>query len=303
MHGLRSYIFSAATTAAVLAGTFGHSTPATAIPDFGGIWDHPGLPAVEPLASGPTRLKNLSRTDDGIGNNLQMVGDYRNPILKPKAAARVKKFGEMSLTHFAYPTPRNQCWPGGVPFQFTDGNIMMLQTPGEITIVYHEDHQVRHIRMDSSHPEHVAPSWNGDSVGHYEGDTLVIDTVGVKIGPFAMVDWFGTPHSPALHVVERYRMLDFATAKEALDRNAKENHIIGVHPVDRGTHLQLFFTVEDPGSFTMPWSATVTYSHPNASPRGGNRNSEWEEQVCAENPHKYGVESDAAVPTAPIPDF
>jgi hypothetical protein len=58
------------------------------------------------------------------------------------------------------------------------------------------------------HPAHVTPSRYGDSVGHYEGDTLVIDTVGIKIGPFAMVDMFGTPHTEALHVVERYRLID-----------------------------------------------------------------------------------------------
>ena len=50
--------------------------------------------------------------------------------------------------------------------------------------------------MNQPHPVRVAPSWYGDSVGHYEGDTLVIDTVAIKIGPFAMVDMYGTPHSP-----------------------------------------------------------------------------------------------------------
>ena len=69
----------------------------------------------------------------------------------------------------------------------------------------------------------MTPSWYGDSVGHYEGDTLVIDTVGIKIGPFAMVDMYGTPHSPALHVVERYRLLDYEDAKDAIARNDKEN--------------------------------------------------------------------------------
>jgi hypothetical protein len=71
-------------------------------------------------------------------------------------------------------------------------------------------------RPPRADPAQVIPSWNGDSVGHYEDDTLVIDTVGVKDGPFpipiadlyAMVDLFGTPHTPALHVVERYRLLD-----------------------------------------------------------------------------------------------
>jgi hypothetical protein len=49
--------------------------------------------------------------------------------------------------------------------------------------------------MNEPHPARVTPSWYGDSVGHYEGDTLVIDTIGVKIGPISMVDMYGTPHT------------------------------------------------------------------------------------------------------------
>ena len=61
----------------------------------------------------------------------------------------------------------------------------------------------------------MTPSWR-NSVGHYEGDTLVIDTVGVKTDrPFAMVDMYGTPYSPALRVVERYRMVDYAEVQRA----------------------------------------------------------------------------------------
>ena len=71
----------------------------------------------------------------------------------------------------------------------------------------------------------MTPSWYGDSVGHYEGDTLVIDTVGMKVGKYSMVDWYGTPHSEALHVVERYRMLDYAAAKEGFERDAKEHNV------------------------------------------------------------------------------
>jgi hypothetical protein len=63
--------------------------------------------------------------------------------------------------------------------------------------------------MNQPHPAQPTPSWYGDSVGHYEGDTLVIDTVGtIAKRPFAMVDLYGTPYTPALHVVERYRLLD-----------------------------------------------------------------------------------------------
>jgi hypothetical protein len=90
--------------------------------------------------------------------------------------------------------------------------MQLLRQPDKITILYSNDHEVRHVRMNQSHPVRVTPSWFGDSVGHYEGDMLVIDTVGVKVGPFAMVDMYGTPHTDALHVVERYRLLPSACA-------------------------------------------------------------------------------------------
>jgi hypothetical protein len=310
MQPRRRNILSWATLAAVaLLPAIGQSTiPAVAaapIPDFGGVWDHPGLPGFEPLASGPTSLVNLSRREGGVSNNMQLVGDYRNPILKPQTAATVKKFGEMSLAHIGYPTPRNQCWPGGVPFEFTNNGLMMLQKPDEILVIYRGGPQVRHIRMNQPHPAKAKPSWYGDSVGHYEGDTLVVDTVGVKIGPFAMVDWYGTPHSPALHVVERYRLLDYDAAKEGLARNKKENFIgdFRVNPNDKGKHLQLFFTVDDPDVFTTPWSATITYGRVNPLPGRVSQISEWEENVCAENPRKYGTERDAQVPASDKPDF
>ncbi len=269
---------------------------AASIPDFSGMWGHPWLPGFEPLASGATSLTNRSRRN-GTGNILQLVGDYTNPILKPEAAATVKKLGEMSIDHFGFPNPRNQCWPNGVPFVLSVNGMEMLQQPDKITMIYQEDHQVRQVRMNQPHPTHVTPSWYGDSVGHYEGDTLVIDTVGMKAGPFAMVDWFGTPQSPALHVIERYRLLDYEAAKDGLERAAKENARAQAAAVDidyRGQHLQLTFTVEDDGVFTTPWSATVTFGHP-ADP--------WLELVCAENPNKYGTEKDARIPTAAKPDF
>ena len=269
------------------------------IPNLSGQYNHLGIPGFEPLASGPTSLVNLRRREGNVGNNRQLVGDYRNPILKPETAATVKMFGEMSLDHYGYPTPRNQCWPGGVPFEFTNNLIQVLQKPNEILILYNGDHQIRHVRMNQSHAAHATPSWYGDSVGHYEGDTLVVDTVGVRVGPYAMVDWYGTPRSPSLHVVERYRLMDYAGAKDGLERSAKENFI----PDYRGTfdekskYLQLLFTVEDPATFTMPWSATITYERQNPA------TSTWDEDVCAENIHKYGTEKDPAVPMAEKPDF
>jgi hypothetical protein len=69
-------------------------------------------------------------------------------------------------------------------------------------------------RRNQSHPAKVIPSWHGDAVGHFEGDTLVIDTVGIKTDrPFAIIDLFAMPYTEKLHVVERYRLLDHEAAK------------------------------------------------------------------------------------------
>jgi hypothetical protein len=69
----------------------------------------------------------------------------------------------------------------------------------------------------------VTPSWYGDSVGHYEGDELLVDTVGIKIGRFSMIDWFGTPYTEALHLVKRYRLLDYEATMKAVEWGAKEH--------------------------------------------------------------------------------
>ncbi len=231
------------------------------IPDFSGIWWHPSLPGFEPLASGPTSLTNRSRRN-GVSNYDQLVGDFTNPILKPETAEIVKNFGELSLKGITFPSPANQCWPEPVPYIYKNFAFQIFQQPDKITIIYDQDHEVRHVRLNESHPAEVTPSWYGDSVAHYEGDTLVIDTVGTKTNrPFAMIDLYGTPYTEKLHVVERYRLLDYEDAKEGLERDAKENQRppVGIDRNYRGKYLQIYFTVEDEGVFTMPWSATITY--------------------------------------------
>jgi hypothetical protein len=102
-------------------------------------------------------------------------------------------------------------------------------------------------------------------------------------------------------VVERYRLLDYEAAKEAEERGERENFSFPVSdpgfardPSYKGKGLQLQFTVEDEGVFTMPWSATITYRRPLG---------EWPEFVCAENPHGYYPGKHAALPTADKPDF
>jgi hypothetical protein len=295
----------------------GGAHSAASIPDFSGLWSHPSYPGFEPPLSGPGPVVNKTRRRQLVGADRRplpaataplvsdfshLVGDYTNPILRLNAADAVKKDGEMELSGVGAPVPANQCWPGGVPFVFWNFGMQMLQQPDKITILYSFDHEFRQVRMNQPHLARVTSSWNGDSVGHYEGDTLVIDTVGINVGPFAMVDMYGTPHTEALHVVERYRLLDYEATIEAAERDVKENSQVpnndvynglAVDPDYKGKGLQLQFTVEDLGVFTTPWSATITYRRA--------LDKEWLEYVCAENTYEsYGKR---AVPTADKPDF
>ena len=283
-------------TAVVVTPAFGQPG-AESVPDFSGVWLHT-LPGFEPLPSGPTALVNRSRRANGTGDILRLAGDYSNPILKPEAAEVVKQHGELGLNGIGDPNPRNQCWPEGVPFLFTNGPTVLVQQPDKVTILYAYNHEVRHVRMNQPHPAKVTPSWYGDSVGHYEGDTLVIDTVGMKIGPYSMVDWYGTPHSPALHVVERYRLLDPQAAKDGFERDAKQHNVAdGMRNTNpRGKYLQLQFTVDDKAVFTTSWTATMTFGS------GGDSPTDWTEQACAENIQWYSGK-DADVPRAGKPDF
>jgi hypothetical protein len=154
--------------------------------------------------------------------------------------------------------------------------------------------------MNAAHPAELKPSWYGDSVGHYENDTLVIDTFGMKVGPFAMMDLYGTPQTEKLHVIERFRLIEYEEAKEGLARDARENQPAQTYLIDRnyrGKYLQNRFTVEDPNVFTTPWTATVTY---------GRGSDHWPELVCAENRGEYyhGEQSkESEVPTATKFDF
>ena len=158
---------------------------AASIPDFSGVWSHPYWPGFEPPASGPgpvtNRLRLRGGPQRGVSDPRQLVGDYTNPILKPQAAEFVKKHGEMELSGVGSPTPTNQCWPEPVPYIFWTVAMRMLQQPDKIIILHGV--QVRHVRMNEPHPGRVTPSVYGDSVGRYEGDTLVIDTVGVRTVP------------------------------------------------------------------------------------------------------------------------
>jgi hypothetical protein len=271
---------------------------AASVPDFSGIWRHGSLPWLIPPASGPGPVTNRSRRkDNGTSNYDQPVGDYTNPILQPWAAEVVKKKGDLSLAGVTYPSPSNQCWPEPVPYLFKHMAMQMLQLPEKIVMLFNEDHEVRQVRMNQPHPAQVTPSWHGDAVGHYEGDTLVIDTVGIKANrPYAMIDLFGTPYTEKLRVVERYQLLDRAAVKDGLERAAKENWRPAgpVNPNYEDKYLQVHFTIEDEGTFTTPWTATMIYLRDRL---------EWPEVACAENTFGFHSDKDLGIPTANKPDF
>ncbi len=296
----------------------GGTKDATLIPDFSRVWMHPAFPWFEPPASGPGPVTNRSRWpqrpgDDsgsvavpplpagvqGVSDYDQLVGDYTNPILQPWAAAVVKKFGEMSMAGIVYGNPSNQCWPMPVPFIYKQFAVQIIQQPETVLIIYTAPStDVRRVRLNDRHPEPLIPSWYGDSVGHYEGDTLVIDTVGVKTDrPYAMIDLFGTPYTKSLHIVERYRLREYDDVKDAIERNKKENWLFNgdVFSKHRGKFLQLHLTIDDEGVFTTPWTATLTYV-PGPEVLS--------EAVCAENLHQYYYDqSDTNAPRAEKPDF
>jgi len=275
---------------------------ATSIPDFSGLWGRDSLNLESPL-SGPGPVVNMVHNAAGVMDMNKLVGDYTNPILKPEAAAILKRRGELSLAGMSVPNAHEQCRPEPPPFIFAVQFAMeMLQQRDEVTILYSHDNKVRHVRMNVPHPAHVVPSGQGDSVGRYEGDTLVIDTVGIKATPISTLDWYGTPHSDALHVVERYRLIDGEAAKQAAQRHDRQYRVgyrpnpngVLLDPNYKGKGLQVELTVEDTGMFTMPWTALVTYQRAEGML--------WE-MSCAENPFEYYTGADAAIPTADRPDF
>ena len=257
----------------------------------------------EGMPSGPQPLRNLSRRPDGTANAGQLVGDYNNPILTREAAAVVKQKGELAIAGTGFPNSQDQCRAIAPPFSSAMqlGFEMLPAKNGDITIIYDNNHNVRHIRMNSTHPANLKPTPMGDSVGRWDGDTLVIDTVGMKTDKFLSVDRFGTPVSDQMHVVERYRLIDGKTAAAQIDTYENREGTVGGGGRDAGYHpdtnlrgLQAEVTMTDPKVFTQPLTVRVTYRR---------LVSERTEAVCADNPVEHYKDDWIGLPRADRPDF
>jgi hypothetical protein len=280
----RSMSIACLLAASVAAVGSGALKGAESSPDLSGVWGRNTIDYTQP-ETGKGPIKNIS------GSRNVMVGDFHDPMLKPWAADIVKRNGEIAKTGDAFPTAHNQCWPEPPPYILGNQQLQVLQQKDQVTLMYSHSSQVRRVRINAMHPANLTPSWYGDSVGHYERDALVVDTVGVSVAPLSSLDRYGTPHTEALHVVERYHMVDQARATAEPLRNGGFQ---GVNDdvIDRsytGKVLRVDFTVEDSGTFTMPWSGYVVYNRA----RG-----RFIEDVCAENIHDYVTGRDSAVPMA-----
>jgi hypothetical protein len=233
-----------------------------------------------PPLSGPgpvTNDKAYPHVDDGAArrNGSQptyRVADLDNPVLQPWVKEALRKENERALSGKPDFTPKERCWPIGVPgwLLYPVRPVWFLQGPNEVTMIWEEDHMVRHVYLNVPHSKDPKPSWFGESVGHYEnGDTLVVDTVGLNDKTF--VDSYRTPHTTQLHVVERYRIADGGKSLEA-----------DVH-------------VEDPGAFTAPWNARQHYRRSDTGTLT--------ESSCAENNAQWFGYDIEPIPQAAKPDF
>jgi hypothetical protein len=194
------------------------------------------------------------------------VADLTNPNIKPWAKERMKQANDVVLAGGIGYTARSSCMPAGVPgfMMFVVEPIFFVQSPKEVLMIYQGDMQVRRIHLDMPHSQAPKPSWYGESVGHYEGDALVIDTVGLNNR--TTIDNFRTPHTDKLHVGERWRL------------------------VDGGKQLEVLIRIDDPDTFYQPWSAIQRYRRiQQALP----------EEVCAENNRHFEYH----IPVADKADF
>ena len=154
------------------------------------------------------------------------TGDGTPLPAQPWAAELIEQRLKDAEAGHPFADTQSQCLPAGVPhMMFEFGPMQFLETPGQVTILRQQFTFFRIIHMGGDHPKDLDPTFLGHSVGHWEGDTLVVDTIGLRDDTTIKVV---IPHSEQMHVIERYRRL----SDEVLEIRA---------------------TIDDPKTFTRPW--------------------------------------------------
>lgn len=176
----------------------------------------------------------------------------------PQAIALTPKFDAMLKAFQANPphdSPAANCVPPGMPGVMSQPYpIEILYTPGMVTVIAEAYMQVRHIYTDGrKHPDDPDLTYNGNSIGHWDGDTLVVDSVGFTPDtPLGMN--MGTRHSDKMHIVERFHLKDPKT-------------------------LEIATTIDDPEALAKPYTKTTTYA----------RHPDWTlaEYICQQNNRNF----------------
>jgi hypothetical protein len=202
------------------------------LPDMNGVW--------EMTFGAPRRV-----TSGAVG-----AGDFGPPqpyVLTPAYAAMQKEY----QANPPHDSQMANCVPPGMPgIMGQPYPIEILYTPGMVTVIAEAFMQVRHIYTDGrKHPDDPDLTYNGHSIGHWEGDTLVVDSVGfTKDTPLGMN--MGVQHSDKMHIVERFHLRDPKT-------------------------LEITTTIDDPDALAKPWSRTISYA----------RHPDWTlaEYICQQN--------------------
>ena len=176
------------------------------------------------------------------------------PSLTPAYAAKLKSYQDAQKRGEIEDSPAANCVPPGMPGVMTQPYpIEILVTPGKVTIIAEAYSQWRQIFTDGrSHPDDPDLTFNGHSIGHWEGDTFVVDTMGFTTD--TALGAFGMRHSDKMRIVERMRLAG----------------------PDR---LEIQTTITDPEALTKPWVATRFY--------GRHRDWTLAEYVCQQNNRNF----------------
>jgi hypothetical protein len=191
-------------------------------------------PPKAPSASAAAPARDFSGVwDIGNANGLTARG-AEAPLTewgKQQMATNKPPRGDNQTT--ASNDPVDQCFPPGIPrLYYHPFPMEILQVPGRVVMVFEYDHFVRFIYTDGrKHPDDLVSTWMGDAIGHWEGDTLVVDTIGFNDKTW--MDRLGHPHSEDLHLVERFHR----------DNDKLIDDI----------------TIDDPKAYTKSWTAQRTF--------------------------------------------
>jgi len=203
-------------------------------PDLSGVWQAHAAQAGEALrllesAPGPRTVNQIDpRVDLQTYSKyfLNVLADFKpgeEPV-RPEAAALLKQRGQSQGKDI----PTSHCLPGGVPFSTVIAPFKMIQTPLEIVMLLEDTNPPRQIYTDGRKvPANPEPMWMGYSVGKWEGDTLVVDSIGFNDRTW--LDGFGHPHSESMHIIERFRRTNFG-------------------------HMDVEVTIDDPKMYTRPFA-------------------------------------------------